>query len=167
MKRLILLRHAQAVAKTKTDRDRELSPTGRAQTERVATLLPRDGFRPAAALVSPSARTRETWDRARTGLGDVPVRIEEPIYSGDAGDLVALVRQQPDAADPLILVGHNPTIHELAAALLDGAAPGASPAPDDFPTGAVAVLDLDVAHWSELRGGRATLVSFTAPDAIA
>src|SRR5438094_761470 len=64
MDRLILLRHAKAEndAPSGDDFDRPLAPRGRREAAAMAGQLAALGIRPDLALVSPSLRTRETWE---------------------------------------------------------------------------------------------------------
>lgn len=166
MKRLILLRHAQAVAKTQADFERTLSREGRAEMTRVAAYLPRQAGRPDLALVSPAARTRETWDLARAGLGAVAVVYDDRLYEGDAAALLAVLGEKAGEAGTVIVVGHNPFIHELACDLVGGGGGAALAPPADFPTAGIAVIDCDVASWADVAPGGGRLVSFAAPDAM-
>ena len=61
MRHLLLLRHAKAVAHSKGgDIERELAPRGRRDAGLLGRHMLGKGLRPDLALVSASARTRET-----------------------------------------------------------------------------------------------------------
>ena len=115
---LILWRHAEAVDANGTvaDAERGLTPKGRRQAERMARWLNR---RAAGAIVlaSPTLRTRETaaalGRKVRTVAGLAP--------GGDVDDLLAAAGW-PDAARPVIVVGHQPTLGQAAARLITGRA---------------------------------------------
>lgn len=158
--RLYLLRHARAVARApgEDDRDRVLDPSGRADAASVGAHLRREGVRPALALVSPAARTRETW--ALSGLAEAtPARFVDSVYEAEAGTLLGLVRSVEAGADGLILVGHNPGIEELALALVPGAARLAS----GLPTAALVTIDLATGTWRDAAPGRGRLVALVVP----
>ncbi len=78
-----------------------------------------------------------------------------------------MIRQAPDAAATLIVVGHNPGLGDLAAAL---AGSGPRAARDrlalEFPTAACAVIDFDGDHWAEIAPGRGRLDRFVRPRDI-
>jgi phosphohistidine phosphatase len=57
---LYILRHADAVDRAPTDAQRELTPKGRAQAERVAAFLSAPDRRPEIVLTSPFLRARQT-----------------------------------------------------------------------------------------------------------
>lgn len=157
MKQLILLRHAKAVAKAAVqDFDRVLAPEGRREMDRVAADLLASSIRPDLALVSPAARTRETW--ALTRIEGVAPRFEPGIYDAEVEMLVALVRSAPDDVLRLMLVGHNPGIEDLA--LLVGGEDAASLIGGGLPTAALAVFDLPEGRWADLADGTGRLVHY-------
>lgn len=174
MKRLILLRHAKAVAKDAADDfSRVLAPRGRADMTAIAAYLAGQADRrPDLALVSPAARTRETWALAQAKIGAIATAFEDEIYEASPEQLLDVVREADGIladgpTETLILVGHNPGISELAQLLV---ASGESAARDELgrgmPTAAAAILDLDIAAWRELQPGTARLVAFVSPDAL-
>lgn len=161
MKRLVLLRHAKAVSKnTPDDAGRVLAARGRSDMALVAAALADAGIRPDVALVSPAARTRETW--ALAGQPDVPVRFEPAIYEASVRTLLGLVHAAPPAAGTVAMVGHNPGFEELAATLADRK--GRPQLRDGMPTAAVAVLDFEVERWTDVAPEKGRLVQFVTPD---
>lgn len=162
MKRVVLLRHAKAVAEAAGgDFDRALSPEGRSDMALVADALRALPVRPDSAVVSPARRTRETWELA--GLTDVALRFVQAVYDADPETLLSVLREGPEGSDVAILVGHNPGIEELAGNLL------ASPDPDlgrGMPTAAAAVLTCPVELWSALEYGSASLERYVTPASL-
>jgi len=72
----------------------------------------------------------------------------------------------PEGAECVLLIGHNPGLHNLALALADAASRKAlPPRGGKFPTGALATLCFD-GTWSELRLGSASVAAFTTPKAM-
>lgn len=165
MQRLILMRHAEAerAAASGRDRDRALAARGRSEAAVMGQALAARGVRPDLALVSPATRTRETWDLVHDALGDVQVRMDEPLYNASADTLRRMVEAAEDEAGCLLVVAHNPGIHLLAVEYLVESA--ASPSVLDrmsggFPTGAAALFAVDVA-------GRPTFEGFLQPRDLA
>lgn len=165
MKRLILLRHAKAVGKDAArDIDRVLAPRGRRQMEVMAEHLA-----PIAvdlALVSPSARTRETWKLARRP--DIPVEFDQRIYEASEPELLAVAQEADPQADSVILVGHNPAFEELALDLVRAGEEGeaAERLRRGFPTAGVAVLEFEIDAWRRLARRTGRLVSFETPKSL-
>ncbi|MFG2018340.1 SixA phosphatase family protein [Actinomadura geliboluensis] len=153
MPTLIVLRHAKAVAGFGTaDIDRVLNDRGRRDAAAAGEWLRANGLVPGRVLCSPAARTRETLDLLAV---DAPADYEPVIYANDPDELLGLVAEAPEDAGTLLLVGHNPSVHQFVHDLT-----GESPA--TFPTCALAVIDLPGA-WSEVRPGLGTLRTVRTP----
>jgi len=169
--RLFLLRHAKSDWPDNLgDHERPLTQRGRDVAPRMGMFMHKRGYVPAKILCSTAARTRETLDLLLGTLGDdIDVAYERALYLPAWQVLLANV--QAAAATPLLLIGHNPGMEELASAL------AATPQNDaermrlkklrnKFPTAALAVLDFDVAQWSAIRAGTGTLIDFIRPRDI-
>ncbi|RZJ97709.1 MAG: histidine phosphatase family protein, partial [Brevundimonas sp.] len=125
MHRLILMRHAKAgaAAAGRGDRDRPLTDEGRADAVAVGRALAARDLRPDHALVSDARRTRETWEGLSESFGDVELSLEASAYDAPAERLRSLVEDREDAAGCLIVLAHNPGVHQLAVDyLIEGAA---------------------------------------------
>ena len=164
MKRLLVLRHAKAVARDAAeDFDRVLSDRGRDQMAVMAGVLAQAGAAPDLALVSPSARTRETCSLA--GLKAGATRFERAIYEAQSETLLTLVRQVDEKVHSLILIGHNPGLEELCAHLVAARSrKDAAALARGLPTAALAIFEFDVETWREVAFGTGRLVSFTIPE---
>jgi phosphohistidine phosphatase len=115
-------------------------------------------------LVSPAARTKQTLARAEEGFGKKFNSVEDrAIYLAETETLVDLVRGAPANADRLMIIGHNPGMHELVLVLTGG--------PDDlreevahkYPTGALAEISFDVGDWPGVAPGTGRLRTFVKP----
>lgn len=114
---LVLLRHAKADNPPSTaDIDRPLSARGHADAQAAGVWLA--GRRvPELVICSPSKRTRQTWHGVATQLpegGRPQVRYERLVYQGTAADLLDVVRQVEDSFGTVLVIGHNPTLSQLA-----------------------------------------------------
>jgi len=150
MLRLLILRHAKASSPTGImDIDRPLAPRGRAAAIRMGEYLRDESLVPDLAVISPSNRTRETWDLVRSALEagqtleDMKVSFEQAIYAAPAPQLLGLLHQIAIRAPSVLLVGHNPGCEELAQLLTEPGDTAASDAMQKFPTAALAVIDFD------------------------
>lgn len=123
---------------------------------------------PDLAAVSPSLRTRETWDIASHELAHrPPVRLEPRIYEASERMLLSLARQTPDEVRTLISVGHNPGFAELAHALAGyGDRYAFARMAQKFPTSSLVVLDFDVASWADLEHKTGRLDRFITPSSL-
>ncbi|MDO8900668.1 MAG: histidine phosphatase family protein [Phenylobacterium sp.] len=148
MQRLILLRHGKAERDSPSGDDfaRRLTPRGAKDARQAGERLAEMGFRPDLALVSTAARTRETWEALKGVCPACEVRFHDDLYHAEAETVLARVREAAGSSDALMVIGHNPGLHELVLRLLvEG---GASPdllqsARARFPTSAAAVFLFD------------------------
>jgi phosphohistidine phosphatase len=164
-RRLMLLRHAKsdwADAGT-PDAARPLSRDGRAACALVARHFSAEGLAPDLILCSSALRTRQTVRRIAAALPpNVPVLTEDRLYLASADQLLVRLREIDDGVPNVLLVGHNPGIHALAAGLLPPADRLRIPT---FPTAALAVLELGSRRWAELGPAGTRFGSFVTPKA--
>ncbi|WP_300544522.1 histidine phosphatase family protein [Maricaulis sp.] len=141
---LILMRHAKAVDRLEAEDDfqRGLTPRGRADSAAAADALADHGLRVDLALVSPSWRTRQTYDQLVPQLGEPELDDPMALYHASTDMLERATNNAIDRAGTILLVGHNPGIggfaHKLAQAC------GAMRAmPLGYPTATAAVFTLE------------------------
>ena len=143
MKRLILMRHGEAVRPQAglEDFDRSLDQEGRAEARRMGVALAGAGFVPDLALVSAARRTLETWAAAAPAFpDDVAVEQGRRFYAASAATLSIAVSEAAERAETIMVVGHNPGIHQYAVHLCIQAG---GPSLYRFPTGSAAVFAFD------------------------
>ena len=144
MDRLILLRHGKAEtdAPSGRDFDRALTERGRRDAALIARLLDEAGLAPDLALVSPAARTVQTWEAAAPFFPQARVVETPELYEITAGDILALARREGAAVGTVMVVGHNPGLGQLAAWLAQEArsAEARAQLAQGFPTAAAAVI---------------------------
>ncbi|MEU1618945.1 histidine phosphatase family protein [Streptomyces sp. NPDC005722] len=166
-RRLVVLRHAKSAWPPDVpDHDRPLGPRGRRDAPAVGRWLRESGHPPDLVICSTSRRTQETWELAAAALGakrSVPVRLDERVYAATARALLDVLREAPEDAGSLVLVGHNPGVQDLVLRLTGQArADALLRAADKFPTSALAVLTWSE-PWSALAPERARLEDFAVP----
>jgi len=132
MERLILMRHGKAErhAANGGDFERALADSGRADATVMGRVLAAAGLAPDLMLVSSARRTRETAEQVVESFARVSgdkARIEHlrDLYHADPEDIVQALDDHGDAATTVMVVGHNPGLHDLALrlALQGGASP--------------------------------------------
>lgn len=150
MPTLIVLRHAKAASPLGVpDVDRPLTERGRKDAQRAGDTLRAANLLPDHVICSTALRTRQTLE----GLGlHAPVDFESQVYDYGAEEILDLLREQ--SAEILLLIGHNPAMHQIFAALTG--------ATDGFPTCATAVIEFDD-DWADLWPGDARLISLWTP----
>lgn len=171
MKDLLLLRHAKTrqAAPDEDDFDRSLTGRGRRDAGAAAGWLSRRGVRPGLILCSAAHRTRETLTPLQDAYGAaVPVRIDPRLYLADTGTLLAVLRETQAELRSVLVIAHNPGLHELAVGLARS-----GPRTDalgrlerKFVTTGLARLKIAINDWAKLRlGGEATvrLIDYLTP----
>ena len=164
-----LLRHAKSSWDNPNldDIDRPLAPRGEKAARALAEHMEQEGIAPALVLCSPARRARETLDLVRPGLPpETDVRVEDGLYGAGRADIVRMIRRLPDELPSVMVVGHNPVLHELALALTATGA-GLDRLAAKFPTGALAELSFPVNRWAELAAGSAKLTAYVVPKNLA
>jgi phosphohistidine phosphatase len=179
MRRLMLLRHAKTEhdAPSGQDHDRRLDERGRLDAAAIGSWIARHPPLPDAVLVSTAVRARQTWEIAGQAIKDMirepaaslpaqwQVEFLDDIYCAEPAQLLQVIRMA-EVTNPghLLVVGHNPGMHELALMLTgSGDAAAKQALQDNLPTAGLAILDFAIDDWSEVtfRGGK--LVRFTSP----
>ncbi len=157
MKTLYLLRHAKAVPESSLgDARRGLAKRGRKAAKAMAEFLGKLVPAPELVLCSAAARTRETLELVLPALDPPPaVSYEDGLYLAEASELLERLRKLPKNSQSVLLVGHNPGLHELGARL--AVDPGRLA--EGFPTAALAALQIP-GSWAELEWQQARLVLY-------
>lgn len=167
-RRLILLRHAKSDRPAGIrDLDRPLNPRGRRAAPLVGAYMAGEGLVPDHVLVSPSQRTRETWEAVAESLGHPPHKVAQDIYEAPVESLLAVIRAAPDEARTLLVIGHNPGLQDLAVHLVgDGPKDLCRRLSAEFPTAALAVIDIPAEAWAGIGAGTGRLERFVRPRDI-
>jgi phosphohistidine phosphatase len=166
MARLLLLRHAKTerAASGERDRDRKLTVRGRADAPAIGAYMVRHRLRPDLALTSPAARAEETLTGVLAEFAKQPrVAREERIYNASPETLIRLIRETRDAKT-LLLVGHNPGMHDVALALIaSGDTETRDRLAEKLPTSGLVVIDFAFDDWSRLHINSGKLERFVSP----
>jgi phosphohistidine phosphatase len=165
MNSLYLLRHAKAEPRAEGgDAERKLSEAGRRGGKAIAAAMSQARISPELVLCSESARTRETLEAVLPAFKTAPqIAYEAALYLADAKSLLARLRHVAEIARGVMLVGHNPGLHDLAALISDRKdGPLMARLALGFPTSALAQFDLQI-PWQDLRPGSARLRALYIP----
>jgi phosphohistidine phosphatase len=138
--RLIIIRHAIAVERGTpdiADEDRPLTRKGERRFREVARGLARIEPRPDMLLTSPLPRARQTAEIAAQAWGKLKPKKSDVLAGGSFAEVAGLVDKLPRDSS-VALVGHEPDVSELLAAIL-GSKDAAAFA---FKKGGVAAVDV-------------------------
>lgn len=161
-----MLRHAKSSwdDPAAADFDRPLNRRGMEAAQLMGAELRRRGLAFDLVLASPARRVAQTIEHVEVGLGEsLDARFDERIYGASAAALLAIVRDVDESAGRLLLVGHNPGLQELAIMLAGAGEPLRESLAGKYPTAALALLELPVARWEEVRPGTAQIADFLRP----
>lgn len=145
MKQLILLRHAKTepFSDSGSDEHRNLTDRGHSDAQLMARQIRDLGIRPTGALVSTARRTRQTFSEVRHIFPELPVTFSDKMYLADPEDIVRCIGTLP-GTDCLLVIGHNPGLHELSLQISDTSGHRNSEAAGhlrvNFPTAAAAIF---------------------------
>nr|WP_246495473.1 histidine phosphatase family protein [Ameyamaea chiangmaiensis] len=155
------MRHATArdARPGEQDADRPLTLGGVEQARAVGAWIARQHILPTLVLCSPARRTRETL----AGLdlpSSVPVAFPPALYNAHDDALARELAAREDVMGPVLLIGHNPSIHSFALglALRSADALAAEAAVRAYPPATLAVFSIP-GDWSDIERSKAQLLA--------
>ena len=169
MRQLLLLRHAKSSWDDPKlpDHARPLNGRGRQAASAMRQALRQLSLSPDVVLVSSARRTLQTLEAL--GPWDETPLIEpmDALYLASAPELLAVLNGVAETARSVMLIGHNPGLHELAVLLageqgMESGTKAARQLAEGYPTGALAEFTVP-GRWEQLCGGGARLLRFVAP----
>jgi phosphohistidine phosphatase len=170
MRSLILLRHAKTerVEPSGRDRDRKLTKRGRADAPAIGAYMVHHGLVPDLVLVSPATRVQETWALVVPAFAKAPrVVKDERIYNASAERLLGVIAEAQQAHS-LLVVGHNPSLQDIAVQLIaTGDVEARERVTEKLPTSGLVVIDFSIDDWSRLHPRSGRLERFVTPRLIA
>lgn len=170
MKQLLVLRHAKSSWDNPEleDIERPLAKRGLRDAPAMGRALNDHGFVADRVFCSDAQRTRETWSLlAPEWLGDktIPFTVTRALYMASADELLQFCKATDEQAQRVMLIGHNPGLHELCLRLC-----GTAREPEDIthlsrklPTAAFVRLSFPTDQWSMLQEGTGHLELFLKP----
>lgn len=169
MRQLLLLRHAKSSRDDPKlpDHARPLNARGRRAAAAMRAAMHGLGLAPDLVLVSPARRTLQTME-AMEPWDDTPlIEPMEALYLAPAPQLLGVLRGVADTTRSVLLIGHNPGLHDLAMLLVGPVAlghdgPNVRRLVDGYPTGALTEFAIP-GRWQQLDEGGGRLLRFLAP----
>ena len=157
MKRLILMRHAEAGWHINMDdHERPLSANGIRDAKKIGSWLKEKEYIPDEVISSTSVRTRETLSYL---FLDCPQIFERSLYLADADQMKSTL--QTLLSETVVLLAHNPGITELAYDLINHEEKHENFM--DFPAASTLVIDFKADRWSEVKSYSGIFVDFVMP----
>jgi len=167
---LLLLRHAKSDRSAEIgDHGRPLSARGKRGAPRIGAFMHAKAYDPSFVLCSTAERAKQTLELVLPLFNSEPeITYDAHLYLAEWPQLLAEIHQVAAGASPLLVIGHNPGLEQLAIEL-------ARPPKDarerrnlrkmtnKFPTAAFAVLEFGVSDWRAVQRGSGALCDFVRP----
>lgn len=169
MRHLILMRHAEAGMPPLGESDKQRPITMRGQQDAVnqAKLLLKNNITPDKVICSAAKRTSATWDMVKSQLVDhLPFDFEEDrrdkLYNASHGQIMDCIAEISENIDVLMIVSHNPGIHETAQNLSSPEKGSAHSALSlelqmGFPPASMAIFEIESLGWHDVSHHTAKL----------
>ncbi|MFQ5469077.1 MAG: histidine phosphatase family protein [Gammaproteobacteria bacterium] len=160
MHEILLVRHAKSSWKYKKleDEERPLNKRGKRDSHDMGKRLAAKKCIPDLILASPTQRTLSTAliIASHLGLSENIIRLDSRIYRGDIADLLALLKETPESAQRIMLVGHHNSIPLLFRTL-------STESIERIPTCGIASIEMDITKWSKIKPQKGKLVFYDYP----
>jgi phosphohistidine phosphatase len=170
MRRLLLFRHAKAEASEPgtEDRARALVERGRKDAGKIGAYMATHALIPDRVAISPAARTQETWKHAANAMKPAPGAMTlEPLYDATPHAILAVIKDTPATVHALMVVGHNPSLHELALMLIaSGDIDARELLREKLPTAGLVIIDFAFDDWAKLHPQSGRLERFVTPKSL-
>lgn len=145
---LLLLRHAQATPQNGTptaDYERGLSDFGKNEAEQMGLELQQRGMKPDYVLCSPAKRAMQTATIVAKSVKfpAKDINTHDKLYNAPENALLGRIRELPEKAKHVLLVGHNPALSSVVAYLSHHSI-------DMMPTGGLVCIKLPVDNWQDV-----------------
>lgn len=157
MKKLVLIRHAEAEPETGSisDFDRNLTNAGKKDAAKMAAILLNNTPVPEIMISSPAARALETAHIFAATFGLDNVKTEPKIYEASAETLLQIINLFDDRYNIVHLVGHNPGISNLLYKLTVEIT--------TMPTSSWVEIELKADSWVQISADSGILLQYQFP----
>ena len=160
MKKVLIFRHAKSDwnADYGHDHERPLSKRGRNAAKVMGQVLARSGPLPDTIFCSSAVRTRTTVERAieEGGWFGSELHIRDELYGTTPYGVLNLIKAESENAQVVMIVGHEPTCSETVGRFIGEAWVR-------FPTAALACIQFEADHWSDVEFGQGQLLWLLPP----
>jgi phosphohistidine phosphatase len=167
---LLLMRHAKSSwdDPRMPDHARPLNARGRQAAGRMREAMRELGLVPDVVLVSSARRTLQTMEALEPWEETPLIEPMDGLYLAGASQMLQVLRGVAETARSVLLLAHNPGLHDLAMLLIDQATDTAAARRivQGYPTGALAEF-LVPGPWRTLAPGGGRLLRFLCPRDLA
>ena len=135
----------------------------------MGAYMARHQLTPDLALISTAQRTRETWEQVATQISTrSPPIFDRRLYNAGGDAILRVIEQTDEAVHALLVIGHNPGLHDLARKLIaSGDVESRERLNEGLPTAGLAVIDFAAESWRKLHPHGGRLERFVTPRSLA
>jgi phosphohistidine phosphatase len=170
MRRLLLFRHAKAerAIPGTPDRDRALIERGRKDAAKIGAYMASHDLVPDRVVVSPAARTQQTWKACASAFKNEPGAMSsEKLYDATQHAILGVIKGAPSSAHTLMVIAHNPGLHELALMLIaSGDVEARERLREKLPTSGLVIIEFAFDDWGRLHPQSGRLERFVSPKSL-
>ena len=150
------------------DRARTLVDRGRKDAGKIGAYMKSHGLIPDRVIISPAARTRETWKFTAAAFRPAPAAMTvDKLYDATPHAIFAVIKDAPASAHTLMVVAHNPGLHEVALMLIaSGDIDTRERLREKLPTAGLAIIDFAFDDWDKLHPQSGRLERFVSPKSL-
>lgn len=163
MKKVYIIRHAKSSWSDLSldDFDRPLKKRGKEDIKVISKWLKKRGIKPDIVISSPAKRAKKTLKTLEEILNidkDV-IKFDKGIYEAHVQYLVDMLSKLDDRYGSVFIIGHNPSLNELAEHLSDTII-------TNIPTSGVVAIELDIDKWNEIKNKKGKILFFIYPKKL-
>jgi phosphohistidine phosphatase len=169
MRQLLLMRHAKSSWDDPklADHARPLNARGRMAAAAMGGEMRRLGLAPDVVLVSSARRTLQTLEALKPWDETPLIEPMDALYLASGPQLLTVLQGVAETARSVLLIAHNPGMHDLAMTLtgahaISESSPTIRRLTEGYPTGALTEFSI-AGPWWQLDQGSSRLVRFLAP----
>lgn len=165
MKTIFVLRHAKTeklgFKNISNDFDRPLMPFGIDQCQKICDYLKKSTQKIDLVIASPALRTKQTAELSIAGLAHIPkIEFIPHLYNAKSDTILKTIEKLDDSISTIIVVGHNPGIHEFAIKISSaGESELIRNIVEDYSPGTMARVEFpDLLTWNKLKNTNGKLL---------
>lgn len=160
MKTLLLARHAKSGWDQNDDFDRTLSERGESDVKDMAEYMSECGYVVHQIITSDAVRAQTTAEEYQKQLAPKNHLItHHDLYNASQQDILSIARNISSEESTVMLVGHNPGMHEVLNYFAQGQV-------SDMPSCSVAIIQFETDNWKDINAENGVLLAFEYPKKI-
>lgn len=147
LRQLLLVRHAKSSWENPLldDRDRPLNDRGRRVSLGMGKHLNHLQLEPDLVISSPALRAWQTALLVSSAFEkSVDIHLNDALYGCNTNEWWKQVQLLPNEYSRILMVGHNPELHQFIAEISDFLIP-------KYPTCALALFDVESSQWQHVK----------------